>query len=115
MKSDTRAKQSAETADKLIKSRGSAFDAYVAKLAQIQEELSELQARSDDHFGNDPDSIHWSHVGDLANILASLQLANGAGTTAIAAQQLGRDFIGLELNPDYRDIAISRIANGKAE
>ena len=62
---------------KLVESRGLAFDAYVAKLAQIQEELSELQARSDDHFGNDPDSIHWRHVGDLDNILASLQLANG--------------------------------------
>ena len=34
----------------------------------------------------------------------------GAGTTAIAAQQLGRRFIGIELNPDYRAIAISRIA-----
>ena len=34
----------------------------------------------------------------------------GAGTTAIAAQQLGRNFIGIELNPDYRAIAISRIA-----
>ena len=34
----------------------------------------------------------------------------GAGTTAISAQQLGRHFIGIELNPDYRAIAISRIA-----
>jgi len=38
----------------------------------------------------------------------------GAGTTAIAAQQLGRNFIGIELNPDYRDIAISRISTATA-
>ena len=34
----------------------------------------------------------------------------GSGSTAIAAQQLGRHFIGIELNPDYRAIALSRIA-----
>jgi len=81
MKSDTRAKQSAETMNlpqwlqETIATE--ALDAYIAKLAQIQEELAELQARADDHFGNEPDSIHWAHVGDLDNILASLQLANG--------------------------------------
>lgn len=34
----------------------------------------------------------------------------GSGTTAIAATMLGRNFVGIELNPDYREIAISRIA-----
>lgn len=33
----------------------------------------------------------------------------GSGTTAIAALQLDCNFIGIELNPDYRDIAISRL------
>lgn len=47
----------------------------IAKLAQIQEELAALQARADDHAG-DLDPSHWAHVGDLDNILASLQLAN---------------------------------------
>lgn len=81
MKSDTRAKQSAETMnlpqwlqETIAKE---AFDAYTVVLAQIQKELAELQARADNHFGNDPDSIHWAHVEDLDNILASLQLANG--------------------------------------
>ena len=33
----------------------------------------------------------------------------GAGTTAIAAQQLSRHYIGIELNPEYRAIALNRI------
>lgn len=37
----------------------------------------------------------------------------GAGTTAIASVMLDRNFIGIELNPDYREIAISRIATAR--
>ena len=33
----------------------------------------------------------------------------GAGTTAVVAQRLGRDYIGFELNPDYIKIAEKRI------
>ena len=34
----------------------------------------------------------------------------GAGTTAIAAQRLGRRFVGIELKPEYADLARRRIA-----
>lgn len=34
----------------------------------------------------------------------------GAGTTAVAAAQLGLDWVGVELNADYRNLAINRIA-----
>lgn len=34
----------------------------------------------------------------------------GSGTTAVVAQNLGRDFIGIELNPEYIAIAEKRIA-----
>ncbi len=34
----------------------------------------------------------------------------GAGTTAIAAEQLGRDWLGIELNPDFAALAERRIA-----
>jgi site-specific DNA-methyltransferase (adenine-specific) len=34
----------------------------------------------------------------------------GAGTTAIAAQRLGRDYIGIELVPATADLARARIA-----
>jgi adenine specific DNA methylase Mod len=34
----------------------------------------------------------------------------GAGTTAVAAARLGRDWIGIELNAEYRTLALNRIA-----
>ena len=34
----------------------------------------------------------------------------GSGTTAVAAKQLGRNFIGFEINPDYIKIAEQRLA-----
>jgi site-specific DNA-methyltransferase (adenine-specific) len=37
----------------------------------------------------------------------------GSGTTALAAQSLDRHFIGIELNPEYRQIALDRL--GKTE
>lgn len=35
----------------------------------------------------------------------------GSGTTALVARQLGRNFIGVELNPDYVRLARQRLAN----
>jgi len=34
----------------------------------------------------------------------------GSGTTAVAAKQLGRKYIGIEINPDYCKIAEQRLA-----
>ena len=31
-----------------------------------------LQQLADDHFGNNPDAIHWGHVGDLGRVEAGL-------------------------------------------
>jgi DNA modification methylase len=33
----------------------------------------------------------------------------GAGTTALEAERLNRDWIGIELNPEYRELALARI------
>jgi DNA modification methylase len=35
----------------------------------------------------------------------------GAGTTGMVAKQLGRDYVGIELSPEYIDMATERIAN----
>lgn len=38
----------------------------------------------------------------------------GAGTTAVVAERLGRQWIGCELNPEYADLALNRIAADRA-
>jgi hypothetical protein len=31
-------------------------------------QVDRLQQLADDHFGHDPDAIHWGHVGDLGRV-----------------------------------------------
>jgi site-specific DNA-methyltransferase (adenine-specific) len=38
----------------------------------------------------------------------------GAGTTAVAAEALGRDWLGIELNPAYAALAEQRLAAARA-
>lgn len=38
----------------------------------------------------------------------------GAGTTALAAESLGRDWLGIELNPAYRQLALKRIRSARS-
>lgn len=45
-----------------------ALDAYLGRTAAIQIKLARLQQLADDHFGHDPDAIHWGHVGDLGRV-----------------------------------------------
>jgi DNA modification methylase len=33
----------------------------------------------------------------------------GAGTVGVVAERLGRDWLGIEINPEYRDLALRRI------
>lgn len=37
----------------------------------------------------------------------------GSGTTALVARELGRQYIGIELNPAYRKIANARLAGSR--
>lgn len=39
----------------------------------------------------------------------------GSGTTAVAAERLGRNWIGSEINPEYCKIAQKRIDNERAQ
>ena len=45
-----------------------AIDAYLARAAAIHIKLDRLRQLADDHFGHDPDAIHWGHVGDLGRV-----------------------------------------------
>ena len=49
-----------------------ALDAYLARTAAIHAKLERLQQLADDHFGHDPDAIHWGHVGDLGRVEQAL-------------------------------------------
>ena len=45
-----------------------ALDTYLARAAAIHIKLARLQQLADDHFGHDPEAIHWGHVGDLGRV-----------------------------------------------
>jgi len=51
-----------------MNTKSTAIDAYLARAAAIHIKLARLQQLADDHFGHDPDAIHWGHVGDLGRV-----------------------------------------------
>lgn len=46
--------------------------AYAARTAQVHAKLARLQQLADDHFGHDPNAVHWGHVGDLGRVEQAL-------------------------------------------
>jgi site-specific DNA-methyltransferase (adenine-specific) len=48
----------------------------------------------------------YTNAGDTV-----LDFTFGSGTTGVAAKNLGRSFIGIELDPDYFALASKRIAD----
>lgn len=54
--------------------------------------------------------ISWSNIGDVV-----FDPMMGSGTTGKAALQTGRNFIGIELDPDYFRIAEQRIKNAAGD
>jgi len=55
-----------------MNANSTALDTYLARTAAIHAKLGRLQQLADDHFGHDPDAIHWGHVGDLGRVEAGL-------------------------------------------
>ena len=53
---------------------------------------------------------HWTNPGDLV-----LDPFMGSGTTGVACAQLGRRFIGIEIDPGYFAIAQKRIAQARLQ
>lgn len=49
-----------------------ALDTYLARAADIHIKFARLQQLADDHFGHDPEAIHWGHVGDLGRVEQAL-------------------------------------------
>jgi len=55
-----------------MNAKPTSLDAYLARAAAIHAKLERLRQLADDHFGHDPDAIHWDHVGDLGRVEAGL-------------------------------------------
>ena len=55
-----------------MNAKPTALDAYLARTAAIHAKLERLQKLADDHFGHNPNVIHWGHVGDLGRVEAGL-------------------------------------------
>jgi site-specific DNA-methyltransferase (adenine-specific) len=75
---------------------------------------------------NIDDKATWGHptikpLNIISNLVLNASLAGdiiidpfcGSGTTGVACRDLGRRFIGIELSPEYCDIARNRIANAE--
>ena len=45
-----------------MNTKTTALDAYLARAAAIHIKLARLQQLTDDHFGHDPEAIHWGHL-----------------------------------------------------
>jgi hypothetical protein len=53
--------------------RKAALAAFIAHKARIDAVLTALQAASADHFGIEPDEVHWAHVGNASRLAAALE------------------------------------------
>ena len=56
-----------------MNAKQTALDTYLTRTAAIHAKLERLQQLADDHFGHDPDAVHWGHVGDLGRVKAGLE------------------------------------------
>ena len=45
-----------------------ALDIYLHRLPMICDKIEALRQLADDHFGHNPDAIHWGHVGDIGRV-----------------------------------------------
>lgn len=56
-----------------MNAKQTALDANLTRTAAIHVKLERRRQLADDHFGHDPDAIHWGHVGDLGRVEAGLE------------------------------------------
>lgn len=48
--------------------RPNALDIYLQRLPMILDKIEALRQLADEHFGHDPEAIHWGHIGDLGRV-----------------------------------------------
>ena len=52
--------------------QSTALDTYLQHLPLILDKIEALRQLADNHFGHDPEAIHWGHVGDLGRVNQAL-------------------------------------------
>jgi len=93
---------------KKVKEFGSRFNYWI--------QPTEKQSRKYGHPAMFPEALandhilSWSNEGDTV-----LDCFMGSGTTGVAAKNLNRNFIGIELDPTYFDIACKRIEEAQRQ
>ena len=50
-----------------------AIDTFISKKAEIDAMLARISKLSEDHFGADPDNVHWGDVGTLEDYARHLR------------------------------------------
>jgi hypothetical protein len=55
------------------KDNSEALAAFITKKAEIDAMLARIAKLSEDHFGTDPEKVHWGHVGNLEDYARHLQ------------------------------------------
>jgi len=72
--------------------------------------------RHGEHPTEKPRKLMAEIIGDFTNVGQTiLDPFMGSGTTGVAAVQMGRDFIGIEKEPKYFDIACKRIEDAQRQ
>ena len=51
-----------------MNTKTAAIEACLQRLPLILNKIEALRPLADDHFGHDPDAIHWGHAGDLGRV-----------------------------------------------
>jgi len=51
-----------------MNTKPAAIETYLQRLPMILDKIEALRQLANDHFGHDPDAVHWGHVGDLGRV-----------------------------------------------
>jgi site-specific DNA-methyltransferase (adenine-specific) len=78
-------------------------------------QASEKGGRERVHPTQKPVALMKWCIGQLGKAETVLDPYMGSGTTGVAAVQMGRDFIGCEIEPDFFDIACKRIEDAQRQ
>jgi site-specific DNA-methyltransferase (adenine-specific)/modification methylase len=87
----------------------------VKKIAQCNNGMASMQDGDRWHPTQKPERVMRWCLGFLPNAQTILDPFMGSGTTGVAAVQMGRNFIGVEREPKYFDIAARRIEDAQRQ